>query len=197
MKSILIILILFFNFCLGNAVFAQQDVPAFSNLSIGISNRLFVFDGEGLASFGPSIKYKFSDRIEIGSQFYGFKVHSISGATVLRDVSPFLIYSIDTYRHWPFSFKYNWLRKGTKSYFVQFTAVNQFIKYDRTRYTFQKNITTGDDHYFNTLLGGGGGLDIQLCKKVQLGLELYFQTDKNLNNIIYGLNISFDYNLKQ
>ncbi len=195
MNKISIILILLFNYCLGNSVFAQQDVSTFSNLSIGISNRLFVFDGEGVASFGPSIKYRFSDKLEIGSQFYKFKVHSISGSTNVRDISPFLNYSIDTYGHWPFSLKYNWLRKGTKSYFVQFTAVNQFIKYDRTRYTFQENITTSNDHYFNILLGGGGGLDIQLCNKVQAGLELYFQTNKNLHNTIYGLNISFDYNL--
>lgn len=195
MKQYLIVVILQLSCCLGNSVLAQQNVTSFSDLSIGISNRLFVFDGEGVASFGPSIKYKFSDRIEIGSQFYRFKVHSISGVTIVHDIPPFVNYSIDAYRHWPVSLKYNWLKKGTKNYFVQFTVVNQFIKYDRTRYTFQKNITTGSDHYSNMLLGGGGGLDIQLCNTMQLGLELYFQTDKNLINTFYGLNISFDYNL--
>lgn len=194
MKKISVIIILF-NCCLEHYVFAQQDVTTFSNLSIGISNRLFVFGEEGIASFGPSVKYKFSDKIEISSQFYRFKVHSISGSTTVRDISPFLNYSIDIYKHWPISFKYNWLRKGTKSYFVQFTAVNQFVKNDRTRYTFQENITTDSKHYSNMLLGGGGGLDILLCKGVQSGLELYFLTDKNFINTIYGLNISFDYNL--
>ncbi len=189
-KYVLLVLALYFNISVNS-----QDLNTFSDLSIGISNQLFVYDGEGIATFGPSVKYRLLDRIEVGSQLCRFKVYSISGATIVRDGSPFVNYCIDTYRHWPVSLKYNWLRKGAKKYFVQFTVVNQFIKYDRTRYIFQKDITTGSDRYSNTLLGGGGGLDIQLCNKLQAGLELYFQTNKNFHNTIYGLNISFDYNL--
>ena len=180
--------------------FISKDEPSQrknnSRLLVGASNRLFVFDGEGVASFGPSVKFQFSNRFEVGTQFYRFKTHSVSGAIVVRDVSPYLIYSIDKYFHLPFSLKYNWLKKGLKNYFIQFALVNQFKKYERTRYTFQKGTTTGNEDYFNILLSAGAGIDFRLCDKIQSGLEIYFQTDKRLANPIYGLNISFDYSIR-
>lgn len=164
-------------------------------LLVGASNRLFIFDGEGVASFGPSVKFQFADRFEAGTQFYRFKTHAVSGAIIVRDVSPYLIYSIDKYFHLPFSLKYHWLKRGSKNYFIQFALVNQFKKYERTRFTFQKGTTTGIEDYFNILLSGGAGIDFRLCDKIQSGLEIYFQTDKRLAKPIYGLNISFDYSL--
>lgn len=195
MKKIFITPIIFSILFLGEKTFSQENTNTFSNLSIGLFNQFFRFNGKSFRTISPTVEFQLLKQFYILSQYERFREFDIEDISNVRDGLPRVISKKNSFYHIPLTFKYSFIKKEKINYYLKISEINQFRKNITSVYTFNNPLELSEQNEFNILYGFSAGLDFVICEQHKVGLEAYFKNGKNLYSEIFGMNLIYMFNL--